>query len=456
MRIPEQASDEGVDAATHAIPDEARTSKLSLTMSWWGVASGMIYLFLGATMAVTYGTINTIIALVLTVISYGIINSVLARYSLKTGLSVALFSRVLFGRFGALLATAVFFLTAMFYAIFEGSVIAVAASSVLNGLSYSVAAFLVVLYSVPLAIGSVQNFLDKLNGVLLPIFAIGLVAAVVATVARYGYSSEWLNFVPAGGAPAWGWLHAYIGYMGAWILMMFTFDFARFGKKRDVAYHTHINFGFPFYLMAFLINGLVGIFLVAAGQVANVSETGVVEQLLIVLGGGWGLLFIWATQTRINSANFHLATVNMHAFFDRLGLRLGKVLWALIVGACVLVMMSATDVFSYLQKALTYQGVFVTAWVAVAMVHILSRRYRSMFGDRVFYRSDEVPAINPAGLTAWLVGAGVGVALTLAGLDLWAPVVTVVLTSVLYATLQAVSKPAWYAIDLPSSELAKP
>jgi hypothetical protein len=35
---------------------------------------------------------------------------------------------------------------------------------------------LVVLYSVPLIFGSVQNWMDKLNGVLLPFYLIGLVA----------------------------------------------------------------------------------------------------------------------------------------------------------------------------------------------------------------------------------------------------------------------------------------
>lgn len=437
---------EGADAATHAIPENARSTRLSLTMAWWGVCSALFYIFLAATLAVAYGTVNTVIAMVLTVVSYGLINSVLSRYALRTGLSVSLFSRVLFGKAGALVATAIFFLTAIYYAVFEGSVIAVAASTVVDGLSYGVAAILVVAYSVPLVFGSVQHFLDKLNGVLLPLYVIGLVASVVATIATYGYSSDWISYVPEGGAPGDGWVSAYIAYMGVYVLMMFTFDYARFGAQKDAEYHSKINFGIPFYVLTFLVNGLVGIFLITSGKVATVSETGVVDQLITVLGGFIALLFIWATQTRINSANYYLATVNMQAFFEKLlRLTLPKYLWAILVGVVVLVLMRSTDVFAYILDALNYQGIFVTAWVGVAVTHIATGRYEQMFGAKVYYHSDDVPNFNPAGLTAWFVAAGTGLAMTLSGFGAaYSPVVTVVLSAAIYGGLLRVARRSWF------------
>lgn len=439
-------ADGGIDTATHAIPEAARATRGSLTMAWWGVCSALFYIFLAATLAVAYGTVNTLIAMGLTIVTYGLVNGVLARSAIGNGLSVSLFSRILFGRAGALLATAIFFLTAIYYAVFEGSVIAVAASEVVGGLSYGWACAIVVLLAVPVVFGSVQKFLDKLNGVLLPFYVIGLIAAVVATVATYGYSNDWLTYAPAGGAPADGWLSAYIAYMGVWVLMMFTVDYARFGRRRDVTYHSRFNFGVPFYLMTFGVNGLVGIFLITSGEVATVSETGVVDQLITVLGGVLALLFIWVTQTRINTANFYLATVNMQAFFDKLGVRLRKWIWAIVVGIVVLVMMQATDVFSYILAALTYQGIFVTAWVGIALTHVLSGGYRRMFGDRVHYHFDEVPNFNPAGLTAWFVAAATGLTMTLTGIGAaYAPVVTVALSVAIYAGMQRIAKPHWYA-----------
>lgn len=449
---PETRSSDGSDTATHAIADADRAGRGSLTMAWWGVCSALFYIFLAATLAIAYGTVNTIIAIVLTIVSYGAVNGVLARSAIKTGLSVSLFSRVLFGRVGALVATAIFFLTAIYYAVFEGSVIAVAASQVVGGLSYGWACVLVVVLAVPMVFGSVQKFLDKLNGVLLPFYVLGLIAAVVATVATYGYSNAWLTYQPAGGAPGTGWFSAYVAYMGVWVLMMFTMDFARFGKRSDVDYHARFNFGIPFYVMTFGVNGLVGIFLVTSGAVASVSETAVVDQLITVLGGVWALLFVWVTQTRINTANFYLATVNMQAFFEKLGIRLTKAVWAVVVGIVALVMMRATDVFSYILTALNYQGIFVTAWVGIAVVHILSPVYRRMFGDQVHYHFDQVPAFNPAGLIAWFGAAITGLAMTISGVGAaWAPVATVLISAGLYAALQRAARPSWYATGVPSA-----
>ncbi|MBC8923733.1 allantoin permease, partial [Escherichia coli] len=79
---------------------------------------------------------------------------------------------------GAALATLIFFATAIYYAVFEGSVIAVAAHHQFPALDYKWAALIVVCYSVPLVFGSVQHWLDKFNGVLLPFYLLGLLAAV--------------------------------------------------------------------------------------------------------------------------------------------------------------------------------------------------------------------------------------------------------------------------------------
>ena len=63
--------------------------------------------------------------------------------------------------------------------------------------------------------------------------------------------------------PAGGWWHCFVYYMGVWVLMMFTFDYARFGRKEDAGYHGRFNFGMPFYLVTFLVNGAAGIYLVS-------------------------------------------------------------------------------------------------------------------------------------------------------------------------------------------------
>ncbi|NBK37008.1 allantoin permease [Pseudomonas soli] len=401
-----QSSQTGKDPANHPVPTDARMGRLSLTMAWWAVCSAMFYIVVGASLALSYGARNALIGMLLSVISYGLVNSVLSRFAMRSGLSVALFSRLLFGSTGACLATLIFFSTAIYYAVFEGSVIAVALNHLYPQLAYPLAALLVVLYSVPMVLGSVQHWLDKLNGVLLPVYLGGLLAAVGLSISRYGYQPQWLDFGPAIPA-ALGWWDCFVAYMGVWILMLFTFDYARFGKPEDAEYHGRWNFGMPFYMVTFLLNGAAGIYLVSSiPHEGALNEVSVVMAILQLMGL-WGLLFVWATQTRINTANYYLATLNMQAFFSRFGLCGSYLLWALAVGLIVYGLMLA-DVFAYLLKALAYQGIFVVAWVGVALAQILLGRLDvvALGGERAW---------NAVGLTAWFGATASGLALMFAG-----------------------------------------
>ncbi|VVO38619.1 purine-cytosine permease family protein [Pseudomonas fluorescens] len=401
-----QSSQTGQDPASVPVPADARMGRLSLTMAWWAVCSAMFYIVVGASLALSYGTRNALIGMLLSVISYGLVNTVLSRFAIRSGLSVALFSRLLFGRTGACLATLIFFSTAIYYAVFEGSVIAVALNHLYPELVYPLAALLVVLYSVPLILGSVQHWLDKLNGVLLPVYLGGLLFAVGLSISRYGYQPQWLDFGPA--TPrAFGWWDCFVAYMGVWVLMLFTFDYARFGKPEDATYHGRWNFGMPFYAVTFLLNGAAGIYLVSSiPHEGTLNEVSVVMAILQLMGL-WGLLFVWATQTRINTANYYLATLNMQAFFARFGLRGSYLMWAVAVGLIVYGLMLA-DVFSYLLKALAYQGIFVVAWVGVALAQIL-------YGGRDVSAIHSAPAFNPVGLTAWFGGTALGLLLMFTG-----------------------------------------
>ncbi|WP_199261022.1 purine-cytosine permease family protein [Paracoccus binzhouensis] len=399
---------EELEFSDRPVPRDQRMGRLPLTMAWWSVCSAMFYLVIAASLALAYGARNAIIGLVLSVLAYAAVNAVLVRHAIRTGLSVSLFSRLLLGRSGAALATLIFFATAIYYAVFEGSVIAVALREY-AGISYPLAALVVAVYSVALIFGSIQNWLDRFNGVLLPFYLLGLVAAVVLAVAEYGYSDAWLNLGPEGGAPAGGWWDCFTAYMGVWILMMFTYDYARFGRPEDAGFHATISFGAPFYAVAFLLNGLVGIFLAASLPTeGGVSEVSVVFALVQLMGVA-GLAFVWISQTRINTANYYLAAVNMESFARTVfRLRLPKWVWACVVGAIAYALMLA-DVFAYILQALAYQGIFVVAWVAIALVHITGGEHAEPEDPQ------RARAVNPAGLGAWLIASAGGLALHFIG-----------------------------------------
>lgn len=94
---------------------------------------------------------------------------------------------------------------------------------------------------------------------------------------------------------------------------------------------------------------------------------------------------------------------------------------------------------------MNYQGIFVTAWVGIAVVHICSGAYKKLFGETVYYHIAEVPNFNPAGLTAWFVAAGTGLVLTVTDvLGAYAPLITFGLSVAIYSAFLRNPKPNWY------------
>ncbi|MFE3645764.1 purine-cytosine permease family protein [Streptomyces sp. NPDC059169] len=426
-RVVKEAATE--DYSTHVVPLSWRSGRWSLTMAWGALFSAMFWLYVAVASADAVGAPATIVGMALSVATYGAVNLVLSRYAARTGLTVALLSRRLFGTLGSALAPLIFAATALYYGVFEGSIIAVALQKYFGG-EMKVWYLVVVLYALPLVVGGVRTWLDKLNGVLLPLYVIGLIAVVVTATVKQGYPHDWLHSAAAAGQLP-GWLTSYLIYMGVWIMMMYTIDFARFGKAEDQRFHSTVTFGWVFYFFTFAVNGLIGIYLLRAWNIAG-SETGVVDAFINTLGLA-GVAVIFVSQTRINTANYYLASTNLEAFAARvLRLKLPRAVWVVVAGVIAYLLM-LTDVLSYLLHALAWQGVFVTAWVAIALVHIAVRG-----ADR-----DGLPEFRPlrlapvtAGAGAWVVSSVAGIALTeqtdsgvLAQL---APLITVVLAAGLY------------------------
>ncbi|MGW0841235.1 purine-cytosine permease family protein [Streptomyces sp. NPDC002787] len=417
------------DYSTHVVPLSWRSGRWSLAMAWGAFFSAMFWLYIAVASADAVGTPATIVGMALSTVTYGAVNLVLSRYAARTGLTVALLSRRLFGVLGSALAPLIFAATAVYYGVFEGSIIAVALQRYFGG-EIKLWYLAVVLYALPLVIGGVRVWLDRFNGVLLPLYVAGLVAVVVTATVKQGYPDDWLASARTGGALP-GWLTSYLIYMGVWIMMMYTMDYARFGRAEDQGFHSHVTFGWLFYLCTFAVNGLIGIYLLRAWGIAG-SETGVVDAFIRTLGFA-GVLVIIVSQTRINTANYYLASTNLEAFAARvLRVRLPRAAWVAVAGAIAYLLM-LTDVLSYLLRALAWQGVFVTAWVATALVHIAARG-----ADR-----DGLPEFRPlrlapvtAGAGAWVVASAVGITLTEqtahAVLAQLAPLVTVALAAGLY------------------------
>ncbi|MCG8614258.1 MAG: hypothetical protein MI864_27415, partial [Pseudomonadales bacterium] len=217
-----------------------------------------------------------------------------------------------------------------------------------------------------------------------------------------------LNLGPDGGTLDARWWPCFTSFMAIWVLMMYTMDYARFGKIEDENYHEKLTFGFPFYVCTFFINGVIGIFLVATIDMEEALSEITIVFALLKLMGFWGLLFIWISQTRINTANFQVATVNMQNFLSQLiGRKVPKVLTAVIVGVIVFLMM-LTDIFSFILEALAFQAIFIVAWAGLALPAMISLMRKNYTKEQYNQFLSEQPLMGSTGLVIWCVSAVCG------------------------------------------------
>ena len=292
---------------------------------------------------------------------------------------------------------------------------------------------------------------------MLPLFVVGMAAVIIWTLSAKGYHGFLPNAKAAPGTTL-PWLQVFSAYMGVWILMMFTFDFARLARPRDERYHGWVTFGLAYYVITFLVNGLIGILLVSSFGITFAGLAGNESALpvdIVGLTGVLGLLLITITQFRINTANAYLASSNLQSFFSRLfRLNLPRVFWLLVAGAIGYLLM-LTNIFSYVNDALAYQGIAIVAWVAIALCHI---GWRTMHGQKLEeqeFRPGRIPAFNPGGIVAWGVATGIGLWMKI-GLSstnqffaTWGLRITFAIAFGLYGASLLSARTSWFAMLRP-------
>lgn len=398
------------DYAAHVVPMTWRASRWSMSMAWYALASAMAWLLTAGVAAVEVGPRDALIGAGLSVFAYSGICSAMATYAARTGTNINMFSRMIFGLRGGVIATLVLFAIATFYATFEGAVVAHAFSVEFGGPSLNVWYLVVVLYSVPLAIGGVRLFLDKFNGALLPIYIIGLVVAVVWTISERGYQTDWLSGKGASTVVGPGWVYSFSLYMGVWVLMMFTGDLARQAKVEDLKFHRWFTFGPVFHGFTLFVNAVVGIFLAEHLVSGQLTELSAVDGMLALMGV-WAVVLIWVTQTRINTANYYVASSNLANLAGRVIPRsVPRWAWVVVLGGIIYVLM-LQDLLHKLAIALQYSGIITVAWVGAVLAYLLWAKIQGIPAEDVEYRPGRVLTVNWPGVVAWFAGAAVGVVL---------------------------------------------
>jgi hypothetical protein len=442
------------DFSGHAAPASWRAGSGSLAMAWLGFPTAIFWMFLPAALTFAVGTKAVLIGLAVSAVLVSLGAYFVIPWATATGLPVSAFSRRMFGYFGAACATLVLAATGLYFAAFEGSVIGVAFHQYFGGLSLNLWYLVVVLIAAPLVIGGVRVWLDRLNGVLLPLYLIGLIGAIVWAIAEYGYHGGWFSFKPPHVLDTHGpaWIFVLSTYI-AQPTLLFAWEYARLGRSEDVKVNRRVTFGLPFWLATFFVNGLIGIFLVHTIPEPKTSPEIALVLGLVSLMGLAGVAFIWVTQTRINTANFYVASTNLQAFAARiLKFELPRAVWVILAGAIVYALMLA-DLFSFLLEALRYQGAFVTSWLTILVAHVVIARWQGEDPRMVEFRPGRLPQINPVGFIPWVISGGLGVTLLAQETpwaETWSLPIDAGVALVLYLGARLIARPSWERMARPN------
>ena len=420
------------DYTDHVVPLTARQPRGKVLGSWWSIASAMAFLYYGALAANLAGTQQALIGLAAVVVVYSVLCAFATNVSIRRGVNSMLLTREMFGVRGAALTPLICGLGGLYYAVFESSVMAAALQAYFQVFDIRVWYAIVIIGMLPLMLGGMQTWLNKLNTWSLPIYIGGVTGAVVAAGVRFGWSGDWFTTTPeiAAHTTVPGWLTTFVLFMGNWLLIADTPEFARFGRPQDRRFHANITFGWAFYLLAFAFNGLAGILIVElAAPGLTVAESAVTTGIVASLGL-IGLIVVLVSQVRINSANFYVASMCLERVVNHFSTRnLSRRAWVVLLSIVTFLLM-LTNVFSYIATALAWQGIVTVSWVGIFVVHLL------VVSGEPEIRASRLPMVA-RGFAVWVVSAAIGlVALELGSgaVAQLAPLISLAVSVILYLT----------------------
>ena len=114
------------DYSFEQVPVEKRNMGwFSVTNITFGIATAIFYFQTGSVMALQYGAMNAIISAIYAIIIAGVLGTVIAYLSAKSGMNVNLMSRQGFGYIGASLTSLIYASNFIMYCAFEGMILVI-------------------------------------------------------------------------------------------------------------------------------------------------------------------------------------------------------------------------------------------------------------------------------------------------------------------------------------------
>ncbi|WP_338471002.1 cytosine permease [Niallia sp. XMNu-256] len=393
------------DYSFDRVPVEKRNMGwFSVTNITFGIATAIFYFQTGSVMALQYGAMNAIISAIYAIVIAGVLGTVIAYLSAKSGMNVNLMSRQGFGYIGASLTSLIYASNFIMYCAFEGMILVSAVHAFFPSIPLWILIIVFGSIVIPLNWFGIKQ-LDKLQKWSLPIFFMFLIAIIiVAANMPSGYNGNFWSYMPEGvqiGGTALllciGMQH---GIMG--LTALIASDYARFLKPKDIKLGS-IMIGFIPQVFCFGVMGLLGIwFGVRLGE----SNPGI--YIVTILGLG-GVLFTMLTQLRINVTNIYSASLSLSNFFENVfRFKPDRRFWVVVSGVVSIILMLG-GILDYLGSAMTFQGVLLMAWAAILVTDALVvKKLLKIVPQDYEARQEKLYKWNPAGVAPLIIASVLG------------------------------------------------
>ncbi|RST72062.1 permease [Siminovitchia acidinfaciens] len=394
------------DFALEPVPESKKTLRYgSLVNTTIGVATAMVFMQLGSIMAISFGSVNAIIALVYATVASSLLSVGTCYLAGRSGMNVNLMARGGgFGYIGASLTSIIYAQNFIMYCAIEGAIMAAAVYEYLPIVPIEAYMIFFGLIVIPLNWFGIKQ-LDKIQKWTLPIYIVLLVAAIyLCFTMAPKYSGNPFTFLPEGQAVGGLGLLACIAIMNGLVahLALVITDYARFIKKDELKAGS-VALGSAIPVLGILVGGVIGIYFGVRFMEGN---PGIYFVNMLGIGGA---LFTILTQLRINVNNLYSGSMSLANFFENVfKFKPGRNFWVATV-AIVAIILMLLNVLDYLDVILTFQGVFVFAWVSIILADaFIVKKFMKIGTVHYEYRQSKLYAWNPTGVISIFVASMVG------------------------------------------------
>lgn len=352
------------DFALEPVPSSERRGLAFLFSATLGIPSALVFFAVGGALGQTYGTVALVTGVIVASVIIGGAGIVLTSFAARSGLDSDLISiRAGFGLAGSAITSVIYSVNFVVLYTLETGIIASAVHAQYPGFP-KVALFVLVAAVVLTLTWYGISSLGKAMSLTLPLFLV-LIVVAATQVGSAEHGSFW-SYVPAGSSiDATAWLSVLAALLAFIVNATVAADIGRFLRPAQRRAGV-LLFGGVLQVIAFGGATLLGAWF--SFRLGGNSQPGA---YLVSLMGGWGLLCVLLSQIRINMINAYSGSLSLSNFGARgLGRRPGRHVW--MVGlVAVSSGLAMFDIASQLVQILTFEAVFVMAWVATLVAYIV-------------------------------------------------------------------------------------